>query len=255
MARLIDDLLDVSRIVQGKVAVKPEKLQPGVADRALGRGQFAAPGRPRAGAGRGAARGARSSWKATRAPVAGAVEPDQQRLQVLARRQPHPAGRRTRRRRTADLGQGRGRRHRAGIPAAHVRPVRAGRPVAGPLAGRPGHRPHAGQAPGGAAWRPRVGRQRGLGKGAEVVVRLPAQVGHGAAPRRPGGRAATRGPAHMRLAHPGRGRPGGVGRDPDDAAGDGRLRGAGRARRPGGAERRRASSGPTWCCWTSGCQA
>ena len=27
MARLIDDLLDVSRIVQGKVAVKPEKLQ------------------------------------------------------------------------------------------------------------------------------------------------------------------------------------------------------------------------------------
>lgn len=36
MARLIDDLLDVSRIVQGKVAVKPEKLQlSGVIERAV----------------------------------------------------------------------------------------------------------------------------------------------------------------------------------------------------------------------------
>ncbi len=46
MARLIDDLLDVSRIVQGKVVVKPGEAQPGVTGRTLRGGQLAPRGSP-----------------------------------------------------------------------------------------------------------------------------------------------------------------------------------------------------------------
>ena len=57
MARLIDDLLDVSRIVQGKVVVKPERLTPGRAGGALAGRQLAAHRRPRAAADGGTAAG------------------------------------------------------------------------------------------------------------------------------------------------------------------------------------------------------
>ena len=63
----------------------------------------------------------------------------------------------------------------AGHAAPRLRPVRAGGPRAGPVAGRAGHRPDAGQA---AWWRCTAARsrptQRRLGQGSEFVVRLPA---------------------------------------------------------------------------------
>ena len=55
MARLIDDLLDVSRIVQGKVVVKPEKLHLSTLIERAVESQRAADRQPRAGAGRRAA--------------------------------------------------------------------------------------------------------------------------------------------------------------------------------------------------------
>ncbi len=165
MARLIDDLLDVSRIVQGKVVVKPERLALAVVGGAIAGRQLAPHRRARPDAGGGtAARAHRAGWRRG-AAGAGAVQPHQQRVEVL--RSPHPdhVERQLCPGRGDDLGAGRGRGHRSGVPAAHLRPVRPGRPVAGPVAGRAGHRPDAGEAPGRAARRPRVGPQRRRGAG------------------------------------------------------------------------------------------
>ena len=106
-ARLVDDLLDVSRITQGKIALKTEPLE-------LGR-VIAHSDRDRAAAARGAAPPARGQRAAgaglgarrLRAPGAGGRQPAQQRRQVhRARRQ------RSSSRRSADRGEARDQRAR-----------------------------------------------------------------------------------------------------------------------------------------------
>ena len=151
MARLIDDLLDVSRIVQGKVVVKPGKLSlASLVERSV-----------EASLPRVAARDQELRVELPQQPVD--LNGDAVRLaQVLANlinnaskfSEPEYAdhlARYLRRRRAEDLGEGPGRGYRPGFPAAHLRPVLAGRPVARSRPGRPGHRPDAGQAPGGTA--------------------------------------------------------------------------------------------------------
>ena len=217
--------------------------EPGLADRALGRSQLAASW---------TSRDQQLRVELPEEPVV--LDGDPVRLaQVLSnlinnaakfspQDTPHRAGRRlTRTARCAITRARRRRGHRPGLPAAHLRPVRAGRPVARPLARRPGHRPDAGQAPGRTARR--LGRGRaatGLGQGTEVTIRAAGAARRSRTAtavrafvrteRAAGGRAA--------IAHPGGRRPGGVGRDADDAAGDGRLRGADRQRRHGRPEDR-----------------
>jgi signal transduction histidine kinase len=74
----------------GRQARKPE---PRVAGGALGGSHAAQDRGPQPAAGRGAARRAHRRGRRLGAPGAGAVQPDQQRLQVLAHRQPDPAAR------------------------------------------------------------------------------------------------------------------------------------------------------------------
>ena len=152
LARLVDDLLDVSRITTGRSSSARRwwswrrswtRRSRRTARRSRA-GARVERRRPRRG---GAARGRPDP------PGAGPLQPADQRRQVhrpggahLARRpQGGGRGRHPRRRH--------GHRHRPGDAAACLRPVRAGRAAAGPLAGRPGHRPDPGEEPRGDARR------------------------------------------------------------------------------------------------------
>ena len=161
MVHLVDDLLDVSRISQGKVELRLEQVD--VGDAVLDAIETS---RPLIDAGRhhlttrlAPPRALMVEADSTRA-VPDRGQPAEQRGQVHARGRSHRGAGRARRRRGGDHGAGLGHRADARHAAARVRHVRAGRPLDGARAGRAGHRPRAGQAAGGDARRLGVGLQR-----------------------------------------------------------------------------------------------
>ena len=186
-AKLIDDLLDVTRIGSGKLELHREVLdihslatgRPGdlpERDRGQEVGGFAgAEGRGPSPLGR------------SRPHAADLLEPDQERHEVHARRGPPqlPLGGR-RCGADGDRGGRHGDRHRAGGPAADLRRLRAGGSVRHATARRPGPGPGDRQDAGGIARRDADGHQR------RSVCRLRLQGGTGDDRRAEGSGPATR---------------------------------------------------------------
>ncbi len=176
MVRLVDDLLDVSRIMRGKIQLRKERVQ--LAD-VVARGVETA--RPLIDAQK-----HELAVSLPKEPVWLEVDPvriaqvianllnnaakynDKPGHILLSAEPPRGGGR--------AAGAGRRHRHRQGVVAAGLRPVHPGRPQRGPLAGRAGHRPDPGPQPGRAARRQRRGAQRRAGQG-ERVRRPPARRG------------------------------------------------------------------------------
>ena len=167
MSRMIDDLLDVSRITEGKIELRKQPValeahphcggerraagdrcaRPGARDRAAGRPDLFECGR--------------------HAPRSGLRQSPRECLQIQQLRLSHLTQRRARRRPwkgTAGGHRARARqrhRHRARAVAAHFRSLRASHPRAGSRAWRAGHRPHPRAAAREAARWQRRGAQRG----------------------------------------------------------------------------------------------
>ena len=166
LVRLVDDLLDVSRITRGKITLKPEPTDLAVVVAARGRGEPAGDraGEPPAGGERPARAGV--GQRRPGPADAGADEPAEQRGQVhrgggAGRPDAGPGGRRG-----GGPGPRHGGRHPGGDARRGVRPVHPGGSVAGPLPGRAGDRADAGQAAGractgGRSRRTATGRGRG----------------------------------------------------------------------------------------------
>ncbi len=175
MTRLLDDLLDVSRITRDRLELRRAPLDVNIAVRAALEAS-----RPRD------RRGATRAHRRPRAPDPLRVDGDVDRLsQVFSNllnnaRQVHARGRTS-----VDLDAARGRtggdprarrryRHRRAGDAAHLRDVRAGARVGGAVAGRARHRPRSRAAivelHGGRL----DGRSDGKDRGSEFTVRLPA---------------------------------------------------------------------------------
>jgi CheY-like chemotaxis protein len=170
-ARLIDDLLDLSRILSGKLRLELQETDGAkVIEKAAewcARPRWRAASRSRCTATAG-----RWSCAATGPARAGGVEPDQQRRAGIGRRGPGAGRVRGRRRRAADRGEGRRPWHRRRRPAAHLRAVPAGAGLA-ELASRPRPRPgdHAQHRP--SLRRRAHGEERRPGRGATFVASLP----------------------------------------------------------------------------------
>ncbi len=168
LGRLVDDLLDVSRITRGKVELRRQPLdlsevvQHAVEKLAPGARSPAAPtaARPPAAAPAGRRR--------QHPPRAGGGQPPAQRRQV------HRPGRPDRRLRLRRPGRGRAvrprrrQRDRAGAPAAGLRSLRPGRSGAGPHRRRPRHWLDPRAQPRRDARRPGHRPQRRGGKGKRV---------------------------------------------------------------------------------------
>ena len=168
-AQLVSDLLDISRIVEGKLTLDVRSLDvrqvvteaiDTVAQEAAARGLVLRT-EPRTGA---AVRRRRS-----RAPAADRLEPVVQRDQV------HPGPRRdcghaarAPRARSRSPSPTRGAGIRAGGAAAHLRSLPPGRSIDHAAIRRSRAGPGDRQAPGGAARRPRPGRQRRRGHGLDL---------------------------------------------------------------------------------------
>ena len=160
MSRLVDDLLDLSRITRGKIELRTQRIELApVIQQAVEavRAQYtcmnhelsvalpphAAPRRRR-----------------SRAPGAGGEQPPEQRVQVHRQWRPGLAHRRGRTRPGRHPRARHRHRHRPRAPAAAVRDVRAGRYVAGAFARRSRHRPDAREDAGRPARRQRRGAER-----------------------------------------------------------------------------------------------
>ena len=176
LTRLVDDLLDVSRIARGRVELKTEIVE--IAEVVAKAIEMASPlleqrehtlkvDVPR--------RGLRVDGDPTRLGQvisnlltnAAKYTPPDGAITVRAER----GGRRGR-----ALGARHRHRHRAGRAAARLRPVRPGAAGARSVAGRPGHRPDDRAQPRRTPWRVGVGAQRRAGRGSEFIVRLPADA-------------------------------------------------------------------------------
>ena len=231
MVRLVDDLLDVSRISRGKIELHKARVRLAevVQNAVETSGPTVEAGKHRltvtaclpGAAGRRGGRGAAD---------AGGGQPAEQRRQVHPGRGPHLRRRGPGRAGGGDPGPG----LRAGYPCRHagpgVRDVHAGQPALGPVAGRAGDRADAGAAAGGNARRDGRGPQRGRRQGGRVRC-PPAACG----PAAPGGRRAgrpARGGSRVLAPRPRRGRQRGRRREPRHAAGDRRPRSRHRPRRP-----------------------
>ena len=92
MKRLLDDLLDVSRVSQGKIQLQKRARRAGRAPAGGGGDQPAADRGEATGSGAGAGAGAPADGRRPHAPRAGVREPAQQRRQVHRRPGAHRAG-------------------------------------------------------------------------------------------------------------------------------------------------------------------
>ena len=163
MTRLVDDLLDVSRITSGKIRLHPERItMESVIDDVVetSQPQIEQPWSPARGP---EARRTDLRERGPGAPGADPVQPARQRGQVHRARRADLAG--------ADggyrMGRGPGQRHRRrdreGDADTHLRDVHAAGPVTGPDAGRAGDRADAGAEAGGDARGDGVRAERGSG--------------------------------------------------------------------------------------------
>ena len=169
MVRLVDDLLDVSRITRGKLELRKERVDTGG-----GRPQRRRDEPPAHRAGRA------HDLTVTLPPDAGlprrrpdpagpgVLEPAEQRRQVHRAGRAHLADRRAAGRRGRGVGAGQRPRHPRRGAAPHLRDVLAGGPQPGAVAGRAGHRPDPGAAAGRDARRHGRGPQRRAGQGQRV---------------------------------------------------------------------------------------
>ena len=190
LTRLVDDLLDVSRITLGKITLNRSGAGPPSDRRAGGRGRAAPVHRAPSPPGDRHVDGAAADLGRRRAVDADHLEPAQQRGQVHRRGGPHRAGGAAGRHARRPVREGRRHRHPARHARARVRDVHADR-VAGPAQARGvGHRAGAGQAAGCDARRRHRGAQRGGG--------VRQRAGRAAAARRgrPGDRGRGRAVAH-----------------------------------------------------------
>ena len=195
LVRLVDDLLDVSRITRGKVELKRElvELAEVVANARRDGEPAARAAQPHADRRRAARRAAwstaiRCGWRRSLANLLTNA------AKLHAARRPHPAVGATRRRpRSCSSVERQRRRHRARHAAAHLRAVRAGAAQPRSRRGRARPRPDARQAAWSSCTAARSARSaRGSGKGSDVHVRLPAPSAAVVAGKR---RAAAQAPA------------------------------------------------------------
>ena len=209
MTHLVDDLLEISRITQGKLALRRTRFDLACGDEG------------RAGGGRSIRAGGRPRARPSRSPEPGVVlDADMTRivqaiLNLLnnAVKYTPPTGRiwvegRREGDRGADLGARQRHRHRRGEPAAGVRHVRAGGAGAGEPGWRAGHRPGAGARTGGTAWRLGGRIQRGHRTAAASSSSACRSLARAAARRaslprpsataEPGGRVGAASPTHTR---------------------------------------------------------
>ena len=163
LVRLVDDLLDVSRITRGKIELKIGAVE--VAQVVSAAIETSKPNRRRPAA-HAVARSClprRCTSRRFRARLANPLEPDQQRREVHAAKAAGFAFRRPRSRRRRVSRARFGRRDSTRIHRAHLRALHAGRPYAGALAWRAGDRAHA-RAP--VWWKCRTAASRQEAKGA-----------------------------------------------------------------------------------------
>ena len=164
MARLVDDLLDVSRITRGKIDAEPRADRRGHDRVARRRGEPAEHRRETPVADGLAARDAAPGERGPDSRGAGRDQPPEQRREVHARTGTHrPDGRQGRRLREPRRRRRR-RGHRAGRAADHLRSLRAVGSRRRQHTWRPWHRADAGQASDRNARRHRHGVQRGSGE-------------------------------------------------------------------------------------------
>ena len=171
LIRLLEDLLDVSRITRGKVILRPGDVEPR-RDRAAGGGDDTAALRPQAAAGqRRAAGGAAAAARRRSAARAGRLQPAAQRLRLHRRGRPHRRRSDERGRRGGRPRARRRRRHPQRHPAPHLRALPARAALPGP--GRPRHRPHPGEELRRAPRRSRARKERRSRPRQRAEVRLP----------------------------------------------------------------------------------
>ena len=143
MTRIVDDLLDVSRVTQGKISLKRERLDIGSIVGHRRGGEPRHHGRPRTSPRCPRPRHTGPGLWRRCASRAGVREPAEQRGEV------HTSGRQCHRHSRARGSkrdrprEGHGRRHQPRRAAAYFRPFRAGRHDARSFRRRPGHWPHA----------------------------------------------------------------------------------------------------------------
>ena len=166
MKRLLDDLLDVSRVSQGKIQLQKRPIELGTL--LLEAVEISRPliTEKRQQLSLALAQDLLPMDADPTRLRAGVREPAQQRRQIHGHGRAHHAGCDGRRRRRHGEGARRRDGHDPGVTGARVRSVRAGDAVAGSRAGWAGNRPHDGAHAGPDAWRfgARVQRRSGPGQ-------------------------------------------------------------------------------------------